>query len=919
MRKNFRFISMLIGLTGIILSVQSSVRAEDYYADDFEQKDDVKFWCCGPQAKGQVKNFRINSKGIVSAAEGGKVFSGKKAFKLDITLDKGAGRVANQESVYYNYWKGPNIKIPLNKPVYISGYIYPEQVPNDVEVSIGFGVQGTLRTLAKFTQGNAPIKVKLPAKDGWKFQQINLREFLIEEGPWNADTTLQFWYIHIVSSKPFHGQRIVLYVDDIKVSSEGQAMKLLSENPYRVNYKSAFSDRPQNPHNFIDNSSFELGQKNWFVADSKAFNWSIDNAEAFHGKKSLKIQRDKNSSSRIIIKSQVMPLKLKGKEDFTLSAYLKGDRSGSKIDINGWNFTLTDAWKRYVIPLKDYSSKYPYIEICHKGEGTFWLDAVQFEKGKLTPFKLPPSVEVGLSTSKKNNVYYPGEPVSVAVNVFNALGKDASSKVTWKITDFERKTIKKGSFDLSLKKDEGQSKIIKIDLPKGFFTFSADLESKENHIKKEAQTSIAVISPFSNKKQSGNNFFGGHFWNGTPDFVFAMAEEIGQKYSYIFHLLSWSGAPRNWKENNPQWKIADEKLAVVQKHNMIPVINLYGCPPWTGGKEEPQEPAKINDKLISGWSDYTTEIAKRYKDRVKYWVVWAEFMRAPFDVTAQNYLKFAKGAYEAIKKQDPDAVVVGYGIHEFKDTLLKAEAAFKAGTLDYVDVVGINPYWRPYSPEEMGYGKMLDELKGLMRKYNHGKEKPLWVTEIGWRGSDTLYSELPYGEGKTYTDFVTELSQAENIVRMHIISLAKGVKLFNTFCVYAGAYPSIFNYNLVHQGDFTPKLGYAAYNNMVNMLKGLKFDKEIRKGKGIRCYRFKDESNGEDVFTIWNCGKRAAKIALAVDPGKVEITNMVGKALLPEKSGKTILVLTGSPIYLRGKGKEFQKSIQKGKISYDKN
>ncbi|MFA6716282.1 MAG: hypothetical protein WCS27_12960, partial [Victivallaceae bacterium] len=474
-------------------------------------------------------------------------------------------------------------------------------------------------------------------------------------------------------------------------------------------------------------------------------------------------------------------------------------------------------------------------------------------------------------------------------------------------------------FDLNLKKDESQSKIIKIDLPKGFFTFSANLDAKENHVKKEAQASIAVISPFSNKKQSGNNFFGGHFWRGTPNFVFALAEEIGQKYSYIFHLLSWAGSPQNWKENNPQWKIADEKLAVAKKHNMTPIMSLYGCPPWTGGKEQPQDPAKINDKLISGWSDYTSEIAKRYKDRVKYWVVWAEFMRAPFDVTAQNYLKFVKGAYEAIKKQNPEAVVVGYGIHEFKDTLLKAEAAFKAGTLDYVDVVGINPYWRPHSPEEMGYGKMLDKLKGLMRKYNNGKEKPLWVTEIGWRGSDTLYSELPYGEGKTYTDFVTELAQAENIVRMHIISLAKGVKLFNTFCVYAGAYPSIFNYSLVHQGDFTPKLGYVAYNNMVNMLKGLKFDKEIRKGKGIRCYQFKDESNGEQVFTIWSCGKKTAKIALALKPGKVEITNMVGKALQPAKSGKTILALTGSPLYLRGKGGELEKSIQKSEISYDKN
>ena len=378
---------MLIGLTGIILVNPNVARAEDYYVDDFEQKDDVAFWCCGPQDNGKVKNFKINSKGIVSAAEGGKVFSGKKAFKLDITLDKGAGRVANQESVYYNYWKGPNIKIPLDKPVYISGYIYPEQVPADVEVSIGFGVQGTLRTLAKFTQGNAPIKVKLPARDGWSFQQINLREFLIEEGPWNADTFLQCWYIHIVSSKPFHGQRVVLYVDDVKVSSKGQELELLSENPYKVNYKSAFSDRPQNPHNFIDNSSFELGQKNWFVADSKTFNWSIDNSEAFHGKKSLKIQRDGDASSRILIKSQVMPLKLKGREDCTLSVYLKGKQAGSKISINGWNFTLTDAWKRYVVPLKNYSNKYPYIEISQDGKDTFWLDAVQFEKGGLTPFK----------------------------------------------------------------------------------------------------------------------------------------------------------------------------------------------------------------------------------------------------------------------------------------------------------------------------------------------------------------------------------------------------------------------------------------------------------------------------------------------------------------------------------------------------
>ena len=124
---------------------------------------------------------------------------------------------------------------------------------------------------------------------------------------------------------------LIVSVIYLETSSEKKAKNEFTEypeDPYAIKKTSFFKDRPEAPRNIVDNSSFELGMKNWEIADfSGEAIWEIDQKEAFHGKRSLKISR-KNSSPKtkytdavyadafwgpvcgevIVIRSQLMPI-----------------------------------------------------------------------------------------------------------------------------------------------------------------------------------------------------------------------------------------------------------------------------------------------------------------------------------------------------------------------------------------------------------------------------------------------------------------------------------------------------------------------------------------------------------------------------------------------------------------------------------
>ena len=231
MKKIIRYLSV-VGSFLLVVSIASQISPtvtlaeEIYYFNDFEENDDVEFCGCGNPycgdfAKAQNERYFIfNSKGLVKE----KAYSGASSLKLDIIPDKGP------EKGVWNYWRSPRLNIPLSKdkPIHFSGYLYLAEVPKNT-IFVRFGLSFRFKKKdGKYSHGSCS---SISAADssvagGWLFQQVDIYEFAkntAKKGGFDEeDMLLECWYIRISSLSPegFHGERIIIYVDDVKIGSE---------------------------------------------------------------------------------------------------------------------------------------------------------------------------------------------------------------------------------------------------------------------------------------------------------------------------------------------------------------------------------------------------------------------------------------------------------------------------------------------------------------------------------------------------------------------------------------------------------------------------------------------------------------------------------------------------------------------------
>ena len=173
------------------------------YVEDFEAKDPVHAWASNGKCE-------VNFKGITDE----KALTGKKSFKLDITINSGS----------YHYWSVP-VRVPCEGKLKFSGNIFVAECKG---ASVGLGINyvfpptthsgcGVLNTLNK------------PTKE-WKLQEepnlvergvasaasVVPRHVAIATGD-NVGAYVSLWGIMIYGRA---GARLVIYVDDVRIEGE---------------------------------------------------------------------------------------------------------------------------------------------------------------------------------------------------------------------------------------------------------------------------------------------------------------------------------------------------------------------------------------------------------------------------------------------------------------------------------------------------------------------------------------------------------------------------------------------------------------------------------------------------------------------------------------------------------------------------
>jgi hypothetical protein len=288
-----------------------------------------------------------------------------------------------------------------------------------------------------------------------------------------------------------------------------------------------------------------------------------------------------------------------------------------------------------------------------------------------------------------------------------------------------------------------------------------------------------------------------------------------------------------------------------------------------------------SSEAISAFGRYGTEVLKRYGNSIQTVEIWNEyngtFCKGPATRDrAGTYSKMLHEAYAQIKHLRPDVTVLGGATAGIP--LPYWERLMQNGGLESMDALSIHPYRYNAPPE--GLESEIEVLQELVKRYNGGQSKPIWVTEMGW-GTQSAATAAP---GSLVID---EATQAKFLVRAYALLLSTGVE-------------RIYWYLLRDYEDFTmglmtvdarPKLASFALQVMVNELSGAAFVRRELSTPGLYSILFVRPS-GEEVRAMW-----ALQPTVIATDSATRVVDLEGRmrALSPQ------FALHDAPVFVTGK------------------
>ncbi len=317
----------------------------------------------------------------------------------------------------------------------------------------------------------------------------------------------------------------------------------------------------------------------------------------------------------------------------------------------------------------------------------------------------------------------------------------------------------------------------------------------------------------------------------------------------------------------------DRYMDTLRVAGLSPLIVLsFENPLYDGGN------TPWSDTAIAAYARYGSAVLRHYGDQIKSVEIWNEyngsFCQGPATVDRANtYARMLAGAYAGIKAARPDVIVAGGAT--INVPLPYWEKLMQAGALDSMDALSVHPYRYNSAPE--GIEDDIAGLQNLVRQYNHGQSKPIWVTEVGWG-----IQENP-GPGEMFID---EATQAKFLVRAYALLLSAGVER-----VYWYLLRDYEDFTLgLTQADATPKLSAYAMQVMIQKLSGAKFVRRELTDEYLYSLLFEFD-DGTPVRVVWSL-----KPVTVSSLGATTVTDLLGHS----SAAPAALDLTDTPLFVEG-------------------
>jgi hypothetical protein len=271
------------------------------------------------------------------------------------------------------------------------------------------------------------------------------------------------------------------------------------------------------------------------------------------------------------------------------------------------------------------------------------------------------------------------------------------------------------------------------------------------------------------------NFVGG----GDPAYWMGQVESLG---------LGWVKQQVRWADFSPapgemDWSGFDAVIEEANRRDIKVMFSVVDAPDWAHSYVDDNPEGAPPDDL-NEFADFLTEMVQRYKGRLHAIEVWNEQnldreWDTPEGVNAEHYVEMLRVAYQAIKSQDPDVMVISGALSPtagrqtdpnnpdrviWMDDFDYMDQMIEAGFLDHCDCVGAhhNGINMPPNVEwDEGYDDPDAQFRGPFDDPHHswsfkstlwgyheriqsaGSDKPLCVTEFGWATAEGFDGHPP--------------------------------------------------------------------------------------------------------------------------------------------------------------------------------
>lgn len=293
--------------------------------------------------------------------------------------------------------------------------------------------------------------------------------------------------------------------------------------------------------------------------------------------------------------------------------------------------------------------------------------------------------------------------------------------------------------------------------------------------------------------------------------------------------------------------------------------------------------APVSEEAVNAFAGYAAHLAGELIGLATCFEVWNEpntdgFWKPRQD--ARAYAALLKAVYPAVKRANPNAVVLGGALAGLDEAFLDGVA--KADGLQYMDAISVHTYCTPASPEGRG---IFDEVRRFSRRVDAlaGRHLPVWITEMGW----------PTQEGGG----VSELRQAEMVARSYLLAAAyPEIQALGWYWLGPDG-PDRFwaedRFSLSRE-DGSSKPGRIAYRTVADLLKSASFERWMIDTPEVKAGLYR--RGREWTVALWSADDQLHSVFTR---GVESMQRLSGRRTLIEQDYRTIeLEIDGEPLLL---------------------